>query len=108
MQIELSNGYVLMREVVTRKIAREYSEKLYNDTSMDSSTKISMNPINIELASEALVLGLVEKVVVVTDEKETYVEPTRDWLDNLPEEDFKKIENAALAVKKGSDAGAKK
>lgn len=109
MKIETSNGYVLVRETITRKIARDYKSALLKGTHVTGSGEMGeLNALNIDEASEALLLGLVEQVVVVADGKDTFVDANRDWLDNLLEDDFKKLETAVLAIKNHKEEDAKK
>ena len=99
-----------MNETITRKVARLYHAELFKGVTANSEgDAIGATPINIENASEVLVLNLAEKVVkVAPDNSETFIEPTRAWLDNLPEADFKIIETAAIKIKNGADEKAKK
>lgn len=125
MKIELSNGYVILMDFITHKASRDYQAALLKGTRMrptgdvDESGKPKMeydiDPNNADLANEALVLGMIEKVAVVTkaqNEGETgseeTIQPTREWLDRMPQTDFSKLERAAMEIKSKKDEDAKK
>lgn len=109
MKVEISNGYVLLSESITRKVARAYDNILMENATTDDSGNVKINIGNVAKASEALVLSLVEKICVVDQEgKESYTEPNNDWLDNLQEKDFKIIEEKALKIRALSVGNVKK
>lgn len=109
MKVQTSNGYVLLKETLTRKVARDYNNTLFKDISLSSSGEVQANPANVSLAGEALVFGLIEKIAVVdADGKETFLDANTEWLDNLPEADFRLIEVEAIRIKNESSSPVKK
>ncbi len=108
MKVELSNGYVILKDVLTRKINREYVAKLFNGSTVDTEGRSIMSPVNYDIANEHLVLSLVEKAVVLKEGEEQGVLIDHDWIDNLPNEDWNKIEKAALTLKNKQEEQVKK
>ncbi len=108
MKIELSNGYVVLKEVITRKISREYTAKLFEGATINNEGKSLLSPMNYENASEYLVMSLLEKIAVLKEGTEQAVLVDREWLDNLPVEDWKKIERAVLDINKSKEEQVKK
>lgn len=112
MKVDILNGYVIVKDTLTRKAQREYNNQLFHNAEMvnvtDGKSEFRLSPVQMDLAGEALVLNMIEKVVVTEGEKEREVTPDRDWLDELSDLDFKKIEKEVLRIKKEGDAKAKK
>ena len=117
MKIQTSTGYVILKDFLTRKAAREYSAELFKNNDIknfqtDSETdspKLNLTLTQFAAAGEALVLALVEKVALVSESgNETEIKPDKAWLDNLPEKDFKAIEPEALRIMREASSEAKK
>lgn len=123
MRIELSNGYVLMKDEVTRKIDRDYQERLFKGSKLETSGEVDDNgkpivryaidPVASDRAAEIMILGLVNEVFEFGPEvdgkvTEKRISPSQEWLDNLSSANYAKIEREALRVKKESDENAKK
>lgn len=119
MRIDIKNGYVEMRETLTRKAYRDYQTTLmrgvkYRETGeKDEDGKphleTEMGEVNVEAAAEALVLALIQRVVEVKpDGAEAEIALTRDWLDGIEQADFAKIEKQAMKVMRERGASVKK
>lgn len=102
MKIEIKNGYVEMKEVLDRKTYRNYNNTLFSNASMNAEGDLTANPQQVDIAIECLVLGLIKKVVVVKDEQEEEISATQEWIDNLDNHDFKKLEEVAYSIKKSN------
>lgn len=120
MKIELSDGYVLMREKINHGLHTSYETEFYKDVRADADGRASMSPLNVNKAVEVLVLGLIQSIVKV-DQKpvdfpadqewkpsETFITPSAEWLNDLDENDFKEVEIAALEIKAKYAARTKK
>ena len=115
MKIQTSTGYVILKDFLTRKAARDYNAELFNTTTIkklqigEDNEGAGMTLTQFAAAGEALVLALVEKVVLVSESgNETEIKPDKAWLDNLPEKDFKAIEPEALRIMREASSEAKK
>lgn len=115
MQLDLTFGTVVLKDFITHKASRDYQATLFKDTQMEQTgevdekgrpkMKFAINPANAELANEALVVAMI-KTVKLSDGSE--VVATREWLDELPQADFQKIEKAVLDIKNAKEEDAKK
>lgn len=123
MRIDLSNGYVLMKDEVTRKIDRDYQERLFKNSKLETTGEVDNNgspivrygidPVASDRAAEGMILGLINEAFEFGPEidgkiTEKRVSPSQDWLDNLSSANYAKIEREALRIKKESDENAKK
>lgn len=118
MRIDISNGYVLLCEFVNRKASREYNRLLLNQTKMSPTGGIDaegnpvmtyeIDPYNLELANEALILGMVQKAYVVDANGEHEVPVNQAWIDSLQVPDFDTVCNAVIEVKRNKDKDSKK
>lgn len=108
MKIEITNGYVEMSDFLTRKADRIYSEVLFENAEMDEAGKLKASPKQIDIASQALTLSLIKKIVIKDGDNEKEVEATSEWLDDLNNIDYKKIDRAAFKIKSDSDSESKK
>lgn len=118
MKIELSTGYVILKDFITHKASRDYQAELLKGTRMEPTgeldeegrpkMKYDLDPNNADRANEALVIALIEKAVVITDGVETSVTPSIGWLESMRETDFSKIERAALEIKSQKEEEGKK
>ena len=97
MKIDITGGYVLLSEKISRKVARDYLEKLDETSVTNSDGDQKLTSFGIETASEFLVLALIEKVVMVgADGSETDIKADRDWIDGLDQEDFDPIQTYVI------------
>lgn len=118
MNIQLSNGYVVLKDFITHKASRDYQAALLKGTRMKPTGEVDesgrpkmeydIDPSNADRANEALVIAMVEKVVVVANEVETVIPASIDWLESMPQSDFSKIERAALDIKTSKEEDSKK
>lgn len=119
MKIPLSKGYVLMLDFLTHKASRDYQSTLLKGTKLKASGRLDahgrdimeydVDPNNSDLANESLALNLIEKVIVISEDgTEAPVEASHEWLDRLPESDYRKIEKAAFEIKTKKDEETKK
>lgn len=118
MKIELSTGYVILKDFITHKASRDYQAALLKGTRMEPTgevdaegrpkMKYDIDPNNADRANEALVIAMIEKVAVVTGESESTITPTIEWLESMPQTDFVKIERGALDIKSKKEDEAKK
>lgn len=102
MKIEITNGYVEMSERLDRKTYRNYNNILFDNASMNTDGDLTANPQQVDIAVEALVLGLTKRVVVIENAQEKDIAANQEWIDNLDNNDFKKLEEYAYKVKKNS------
>lgn len=108
-KIDITGGYVVLKDFVTRKVSREYLDVLseHSNTREDGSLAITSKAVSA--ASEFLLLKMVDKVVMVgADGSETEMEADSDWLDNLRNEDFVKLSEKVLKQFNEGRASAKK
>lgn len=98
-KVEITGGYVELKDFVTRKMSRVYMDKLseHSVTKEDGSLAITATAINI--ASEYIVLQMITRAVVKgEDGVEKEVEADEEWLDALREKDFNLISEAVLKL----------
>ena len=115
MTIQLSFGTVVLKDFITHKASRDYQANLFKDTQMEQTgevdengrpkMKFAINPANADRANEALVIAMIQSVKLADG---TEVAPSRDWLDEMAQTDFSKIEKAVLEIKNAKDEDAKK
>lgn len=103
-EIKITNGVVFVKEFIPHGLNIAYKKALFQDTFSDQDNKGSMPVINSELASEILVLGMIEKVII----NDVETQPTIDWLNLLNESDYRKIELHCLTLKKELVSNEKK
>lgn len=106
-KIEITGGYVELLEETTRKMTKEYTYALAeNSVVTDGGEKLTMKAIDI--ASEGLVVAMIHRAVLVVDGKEEQITVDRDWLDSLASKDFDKIQKHVLsAFQRGRDEAKK-
>ena len=108
-RIEMTDGYIELREEVTRKMSREYMATLdeYATVNADGDKKITTK--GVDVASENLVRDMIERVVAKgEDGVEREVEVTREWMDELPESVYSKVQDYVLKKFNGAREKAKK
>lgn len=111
-RIEITGGYVEIKDFINRKMAREYTEILSENARITPAGRESMTMKGINAASEFLVLAMLHRVVLNVVEGEGSVEKEitadREWLDSLDEQDFDKIADPVLAIMNKNKTEAKK
>lgn len=86
-EIKITNGKVVLKEFVDRKTYRKYKEKLSENVSIDTSENTNMPVFNMELATEALVIGMIESAEI----NGSPVTADQLFIDNLKQRDFDNI-----------------
>lgn len=98
-KIEITGGYVELKEFVTRKMSREYMDKISEHSAVKEDGSLAITPKAVNSASEYIVLEMIERVVIVSaDETETTIDADSEWLDGLREKDFNKVSDAVLKI----------
>lgn len=95
MRIDIDNGYVEINEKVTRKTMRTYQE-IITEGGTSSSKETTLLPAQIDKGTEFMIKNQISKAVFF-DENDATVEVeqkvTSDWLDNLDNRDYSRIDN---------------
>lgn len=92
-KIECKTCTVYLQPFIKRKHQRAYNSDLFTDAQTDPSTgKTRLKLTNVDLAAENLALKVIEKVAPKAGEQDSF-KPTREWLDDLPETDWKLIDD---------------
>jgi len=114
MTIELSTGEkAVIRDRVTHKAHREYQNAVLRDVvfknekradGTDVEPSFNLTQDSVSAAAEVFALAMIERVEPATG---TPFPPTHEWLDNLPQDDFIKIDAALMKLKRGKDEDAK-
>ena len=124
MEIKLTNCKVIVHDFVTHKAEREYQNALIGDFAFGASeaakvkTKIGdetsedlagemnfkLNHKSVEAAGEAFALAMIKKVI--PNEGEPFA-PSMEWLDELPQTDFKTINKTLRDMKRASSQKVK-
>ena len=108
-RLEIRNGYVEIKDFVTRKMSREYMAILSENAHVTAEGKESVTAKGVNLASELMVLSMIERAVTIGDDGvEKQIEVDEEWLDNLPEKDFTKVSEAVLEIFNDGRKKAKK
>lgn len=98
-RIEITGGYVNIREYATRKISREYLNLISEHSEMKEDGSLAITPKAVNIASEYLVCEMIEGAFILTaDGTEKEIEVNKDWLDELREKDFTKISDVVLKI----------
>lgn len=108
-KVEITGGYVELKEFVTRKMSREYMEKLSEHSLTKEDGSLAITPKAINYASEYIVLEMIDRAVEKGEdgvEKEVGVDA--EWLDGLREKDFNKVSEAVLKLFNEGRKAAKK
>ena len=108
MKVEISTGYVVVKDYITNKADQEYQTMLFEgyDLGSDQAKKMAegaedsfrLNPGAVMRANSERAFALVEQVITVTDGQENEVQKTRQWWDDLNKLDAKKIKDAVDAI----------
>lgn len=108
-KIEITGGYVVLKEFITRKTSREYLDILSQHSGTKEDGSLAITPKAVSAASEFLLIQMVDKVVMVgADGSETEVEADHDWLDGMRDSDFTKLSEKVLKQFNEGRASAKK
>lgn len=118
MNIELSNGYVVLKDFITHRASRDYQATLLKGTRMKPTGDVDekgrpkmeydIDPSNSDRANEAFVIAMIEKIVRKDGDQETEIPATIEWLESMPQREFQKLEQAVLDIKHREDEEAKK
>lgn len=106
-EIKITGGKVTLKPFVDRKTFRDYNNKMYEGVEQDLSDdeiKVKLPLNNIEIASDILILGCVEKIVM----NEIEMPVTKETVDKLRQTDFVKILKACNELLKGAEDTKKK
>jgi hypothetical protein len=105
MKIQITNGYVEMNERITRGLDKNYKKLIYQNAKQDFAQKsFSLDMGQIEEAKDYLIYELIEKIML--DDKE--VKKTKEWLDELDNKDFEKLNNFVDSLKEQREEEKKK
>lgn len=110
MRIDIDNGYVEIDEKVTRKTMRTYNE-IITEGGTSSSKETILLPAQIDKGTEFMIKTQISKAVIF-DENDPAIEleqkVTTDWLDNLDNRDYSRIDNEIQRIVKEARVKAEK
>lgn len=107
MLIKLEKFDVEVKETITRKVAREYKNIMLEGSTINEDNKVALTTGQFDKSREFLVLTLIEKITD-RDNPEVVVKPTRDWLDELTNNEYLALEKVVVEIQKDSEEIVKK
>lgn len=112
---KLKNGYVILKEYASRKLAKDYNKALYGDmeakggvsvgqgaedaSAEDASATFAVKISNIEDAKEILVIRMIERAVINDQD----VSVDQSFIDNMHAEDFAELSEHCRLIAFGDD-----
>lgn len=129
MKVTTSFGYVEIKNYIPRKADNVYNSILFASMTTESLMPVAkktldknadqenvekeagnlLNPMQLIEASQARAYEMVEKIVVVKEDKtEEVVEKSQEWWDECNKNDVKAIENSVAEIAKEKDEEVKK
>jgi hypothetical protein len=107
MIIELDKFTIDLKESISRRIMREHKSIMLENSTVSDDNKVSFATGQFDKAVEFLIVSLIEKI---TDKEnpEKVIRPSREWLDELDNIEFRIIEKEVTAIKNASDEKTKK
>lgn len=125
MKVEISTGYVIVKDFITNSADQEYQAALFDGYKMtskqakeaveDAENEISFNPVSVMRAAGERAFAMIERVILVKPGAKPEDAPVEDeivksraWWDELDTRDAKKIKNAVDDIATGASEKAKK
>lgn len=117
MRVDISNGYVLIKDFINRKAERNWQRLLLegakeaDEKDEDGKNKIKIMSLSLAAAVDQLVVDMIVKAVRITSdgqEQEVDITNTQEWVDELPVPDFDKISAAVKQIKDAKQEEEKK
>ena len=87
MKVDISNGVVHLKDVITRKTVKEVNKELFKDVMASATGDFNIPAENLDTSNEKLLLMMTDKIIL--DGKECEV--SLETLDNLSSADYDKV-----------------